>query len=84
VVRQSDRFTWPLIAERILNFRPSDFEIESGEKQAIDFEFVTPSDVRAVRVYAYLRNEQKSKEGRGIGWAASSYYDFYSATGGIK
>jgi hypothetical protein len=75
IVRENDRFSWPLIAERTVSFAPT-VEIEPGEKQSFDFEFVTPSNIKAVRIYTYLRNEQKSRKGKEIGWAASSYYDF--------
>lgn len=81
VDRNEDRFTWPLIAERNMTFKPS-AEIEPGEKQSFDFEFVTPSNVRAVRIYTYFRNEQKSKRGTEIGWTASSYYDFSARNDG--
>jgi hypothetical protein len=50
VERQRDRFPWMLIAERENSFNPP-YAIEpGGEKQTRDFEFVTPSDVKVVRV----------------------------------
>ena len=81
IKRQGDRFSWPLIAERDVYFAPI-VDIEPGEKQTLDFEFVMPSDVSVVRIYAYFRNEQKFKEGREIGWEVSSYYDFHSENRG--
>jgi hypothetical protein len=80
VDRKEDRFSWPLIAERNVTF---DVRIEPGEKQSLDFEFVAPSNVKAVRVYTYVSNQQKNDVE--IGWAASSYYDFSkSKSGGEK
>ena len=73
VMRQTNGFPWPLIAERELS---PFFDIEPGEKQNLDFEFVTPSDVKVVRVYTYFRNDQKSADDDEVGWATSSYYDF--------
>lgn len=81
VERKDDRFAWPLIAERDVK---TTIEIEPGEKQSLDYEFVIPSTVKAVRIYTYFRNEQRSKEGREIGWYASSYYDFSKAKDGDK
>jgi hypothetical protein len=83
VTRKNDRFSWPLIAERIVTFEPA-AEIEPGEKQSFDFEFVTRSNVKAVRVYTYIVNEQKSEKGKEIGWPTSSYYDFPASRDGGK
>jgi hypothetical protein len=81
VGRKDDRFAWPLIAERDVK---STIEIEPGEKQSLDYEFVIPSTVKAVRIYTYFRNDRRSRKGREIGWYASSYYDFSTAHDGGK
>jgi hypothetical protein len=78
--RKDDRFTWPLIGERIATFEPA-VEIEPGERQNFDFEFITPREVKAVRIYTYIRNEQEYKKNNEEGWAASSYYDFPPSNG---
>jgi len=57
------------------------FDIEPGEKQLLEFEFVVPSEVKVVRVYTYFRNDQKLKDGSEVGWTASSYYDFRTPNG---
>jgi hypothetical protein len=79
--RKEDRFAWALIAERDVK---TTIEIEPGEKQSLDYEFVVPSTVKAVRIYTYFRNEQRSKTGKEIGWYASSYYDFSTSRDGGK
>jgi hypothetical protein len=79
VRRQTNRFSWPLIAERSYIFA---FEIEPGEKQTLDFEFVTPSDAKVVRVYSFFSKDQSPTDGTDVGWTTSGYYDFYPATGG--
>jgi hypothetical protein len=82
VERREDRFPWLLIAERDYIF-DSPYTIEPGEKQNLDFEFATPSEVKVVRVYAYFRNDIRTKEtGEEIGWETSTYYDFRAITGG--
>jgi hypothetical protein len=69
VKRQEDRFSWRLIGERVTSFdRP--YDLEPGEKQSFEFEFVTPSEVKLVLVYAYFRNDKRCGEGREIGWYA--------------
>jgi hypothetical protein len=75
VERTSDRFAWPLIAERDGTL-DSAAPIEPGEKQSFDFEFVTPMSVKAVRIYSYLGNDHEAQDHNNIGWIASSYYDF--------
>lgn len=47
-------------------------EIEPGEKENMDFEFVIPSRIKVVRVYSYFENEKEHL----IGWSVASYYDF--------
>jgi hypothetical protein len=81
VERKDDHFTWPLIAERDVK---ATIEIEPGEKQSLDYEFVIPSTVKAIRIYTYFKNEQRSKKDKEIGWYASSYYDFSTAHDGGK
>jgi hypothetical protein len=73
--RKANRFSWPLIAEREHNFgKPLDIEPE--EKDFIEYEFVVPTEIKAIRIYSYFRNDQKSKDQDEVGWAISSHYDF--------
>ncbi len=73
--RKEDRFSWPLLTERVKIFgKPLD--IEPGEKDVIDFEFVIPSNIETVRIYSYFRNEKKTKGKDEVGWSVSTYYDF--------
>jgi hypothetical protein len=73
--RKEDRFDWPIIAERTDSLS-SHYVIEPGEKQEFDFEFVLSSDVKAVRVYIYFRNDRQSNASDEMGWYGSDYYDF--------
>jgi hypothetical protein len=45
IERQNDRFSWPLLAERDNSF-PQPLDIEPGEKQLLEFEFVVPRKLR--------------------------------------
>jgi hypothetical protein len=81
---KTDRFSWPLIAERDKRFEQP-LDIEPGEKDFIEFEFSVPSDVKVIRVYSYFRNDQKSKGDNEVGWSMSSHYDFrISKEGRVK
>lgn len=81
VQRKDDRFAWPLIAERNVT---ANIEIEPGEKQSLDYEFVIPVTVKAVRIYTYFRNQHRSSKRKEIGWYLSSYYDFATSPDGGK
>jgi hypothetical protein len=78
--RQDQTFPWEMIAEREDTY--TSFNIEPGETQKVDFEFATSSEVNAVRVYAYFRNEKLSNNDSEIGWTTYSYYDFRAHGGG--
>lgn len=73
--RVGDRFSWVLLAERARDFDPM-HEIEPLEKDELDAEFAVPAAVEVVRIYSYLRNEQKTTSASELGWATSTYYDF--------
>ncbi len=81
VERSTDRFSWPLIAERTGNFEGA-FDIEPGEKDFVEFEFAVPSEVKVVRIYSYFQNDKKAEDGHEVGWSVSSYYDFGVSKGG--
>ena len=76
--RKEDRFSWPLLSERNKIFEKP-LDIEPGEKDVIDFEFVIPSKVKAIRIYSYFRNEEKTKGKDEVGWSISTYYNFLKA-----
>jgi hypothetical protein len=79
VERKEDRFSWPLISERIKHWDTS-VEIEPTEQDQIDFEFAVHANVTDVRIYSYIRNEKK----RETGWPLSSYYKLDSEKGAIN
>jgi hypothetical protein len=79
VERKEDRFSWPLISERIKHW-DNPIEIEPTEQDQIDFEFAVHANVTDVRIYSYIRNEKK----REIGWFLSSYYKLDNDKGAIK
>ncbi|MDR4484950.1 MAG: hypothetical protein R3B95_17385 [Nitrospirales bacterium] len=75
IQKEVNRFTWPLISERDASFKPA-LDIEPGEKDVIDFEWVFSSEVEVVRVSSYFGNKEKIKGNSGLGWGLSTIYDF--------
>ena len=61
-------FQWPLLDEREWTWKRGDCEIEPGELDERAFDLIVDSNVRCVRIYSYVKNEQK--KGRDIGWRA--------------
>ena len=77
VPRENDVFSWPRISQRIKDFKQI-IAIEPGETEQLDFEFVVPVSIKAVRVYSYIRNVRKND--RAIGWHTATYYEFSPAS----
>lgn len=64
---------WPMIGERQVTLEKELAEIEPGEDESIQFDYVVGSGVKVVQVYTYVRNIFKSK--KEIGWGVTSLYD---------
>lgn len=77
--RSNDIFSWPLISRRRETNRKS--VLEPGETERLDFEFPIRTDVRAVRIYSYIRNERLQPNIES-GWHMSSYYELPAVSGG--
>ncbi|HVO67794.1 MAG TPA: hypothetical protein VMT12_15060 [Syntrophales bacterium] len=75
IERKANNFSWPLIAERENSFKNA-LDIEPGEKDFIEFEFVVPTKIKVVRIYSYFSNDLKSKVQNEVGWSTSSHYSF--------
>jgi hypothetical protein len=69
---------WHLVEERPLQFARREFEIEPGEKEQLDVDFLVDPEVERVVVYSYLRNRVKRR--RDIGWSVTSVYPTGEAT----
>lgn len=75
IEQKANRFSWPLIAERENSFKKP-LDIEPGEKDFIEFEFVLPTKIKIIRIYSYFSNDLKSKDRDEVGWSVSSHYSF--------
>jgi len=66
--------TWPMIAGREWNWDTGGFEIEPGESDAVEADFVISSDVKTIQIYAFVRNPKK--EDKGLGWTVTALCSF--------
>jgi hypothetical protein len=64
---------WPSLFNRKSERKKGEFQIEPGESDSIQYDFVLPERVRTVEVYTYLKNEAVHK--RNIGWSVTTIYD---------
>jgi hypothetical protein len=80
IVKKDDTETrWHLLGERNY-FKRSIMEIEPGEADELNAEFVIDSSVEQVLIYTYLENATKCprsslRKKREIGWSVSTIYD---------
>lgn len=73
--RESDRFAWPIAQQRNADWTPA-HDIEPGESDLSDFEFVLPRSVQVIRVYGFVPNEAESRSGDDEpGWHVATIYD---------
>ena len=64
---------WPILAWREDRWATGECEIEPGESQSIQRDFILHGDIRTVEVYSYLMNERKRE--RKLSWDLSTVYD---------
>lgn len=82
VAEGASEIEWPLIGERELDLKKDKHEIEPGESQGIDCDFILGEEVEVIAIYTYLKN--KSKRGREIGWDLTTVYNLRDMEGSIK
>ena len=82
VAEGKSEIEWPLIGSREIDLRKDRYEIEPGESQGIDCEFVLADNVELVAIYTYLKNV--SKRGREIGWDLTTVYSLSESEGSTK
>jgi hypothetical protein len=67
---------WPKIAERYIEYKKDQREIEPGEPDQFIFDFIISSDVKTIVVYTYIHNHRKRQ--KKLGWGITSVYDLRS------
>lgn len=65
---------WPALATREWSKEKGVIEIEPNESEAIEADFVIPSDLNTIQLYAFLRNPKKA--GDNVGWTATQLHTF--------
>ena len=63
---------WPDIDTKESEWNGSDFEIEPGETDQVEFDFIISDGLKKVQIYSYIRNHKKWF--REIGWSKTSLY----------
>jgi len=73
ISEEKNEYDWPLIAEREPKWEKRNFEIEPGETDHANFDFIIDNDIETIEIYTYLKN--KKKRFREIGWNLTTIYD---------
>jgi hypothetical protein len=76
---KSGEAEWPCIGLQEQEWDEGKVEIEPGEDDEYGRDFVIPSSLETIFVYAFVKNV--SKAGREIGWTLSNFYDLSESTG---
>jgi len=66
-----EKFPWQTLAN-IQKKREKPIEIEPGEYDELDFEFIIESNIKLIRVYSFFLNQHKRENE--IGWSISDIY----------
>jgi hypothetical protein len=66
------KIAWPMLDRRTWNYAQGESELEPGEVETFNCDFVIGHDVHVVQVYSHLANVTKGI----IGWSCSSRFDF--------
>jgi hypothetical protein len=64
---------WPPLYSRESEWKEGKLEIEPGESDHINHDFILEAGVQTVEVYTYFKNAMKS--GKEIGWQLTTVYD---------
>lgn len=64
---------WPLLKSHSPELEMGDCEIEPGESQDINHDFILDADVETVQIYSYVMNEKKRE--RTLAWDLTTLHD---------
>lgn len=64
---------WPTLINRERDFQDEKVEIESGESQEFNYDFILKKNVLVIRISTYYRNIKKAK--RSLGWGLVTIYE---------
>lgn len=75
---KAPRVSWPEIAQRNLEFaQGGEIEVEPGESDWIEFDYVLPKQLKVLRFYSFVDNSKKKRrhwwnKKEALGWTRSS------------
>ncbi len=73
VVRENEMdVDWPIIAKQDHKWARGSYEVEPGEEQVLNFDFMIPGGPEMIQVYSYIGNSAKPRAA--IGWRTSSLH----------
>jgi len=72
---------WPLIVGREWNWNPTDIEIEPGESDLLNTDFVINDTVEVVQIYTFVKNPKKHRAPHG--WGTTLMHTFPIVQGEI-
>ena len=75
VPAEESEVNWPLIAQRKSNWKKGEFEMEPGEIDRLEYDFILEAEVKTIEAYSYFTNAVKRKHKREIGWAVTTVYN---------
>lgn len=64
---------WPMLKRKLTTPNVGDFQIEPGETDSIQYDFILGDGAQTVEVYTYIKNKIVRK--REIGWGVTTIYD---------
>lgn len=74
VLRGNTEIEWPMLAGRQWEWEKGEFEIEPGESDSLNADFVINADVEVAEFYFFIANANKKKQG--IGWSLTRINHF--------
>lgn len=70
--RKSTDIPWPELQYLSRKWEVGEVEIEPGESEQIEYEFILDRKAQVIKVYSYVSNTRKKKSG--LGWHATKIY----------
>ncbi len=65
--KKHNMIEWPLISEKQWTWTDGEAEIEPGESELLELDFVVSNGIKTAKLYTFVRNYTKGK--RDIGWS---------------
>lgn len=77
VAERKTEAAWDTLAERAITLTADARELEPGEEEEFNFDFLIDGGVKTVIIYSYFENRRKKR--RAVGWNKTTIYDLSSS-----